>query len=183
MSGMSAWVTSDTTRWRRALTGSLRKSMVVTENPPRAQGFVSGRASPSPLREPLVCAFDAGPLTEPSDQTLERESREFDDRRHRSSYKTDPPDRPAAQRGEHSLIAIRFDVGRPTGSGNRWRAGAVSRVVRPANPRQTLHRGPLYKWGLRWGIQINSEGQITGDQNHRCKEDLQHIFGHSQNSC
>src|SRR6516225_12360535 len=82
MSGMSAWVMSDTTRWRRALTGSLRKSMVVTENPPRAQGFVSGRASPSPLREPLVCAFDAGPLTEPSDQTLERESREFDDRRH-----------------------------------------------------------------------------------------------------
>src|SRR5437899_12045924 len=32
MSGMSAWVTSDTTRWRRALTGSVRKSMVVTPN-------------------------------------------------------------------------------------------------------------------------------------------------------
>src|SRR6516164_5162891 len=30
MSGMSASVTSDTTRWRRAVTGSVRKSMVVT---------------------------------------------------------------------------------------------------------------------------------------------------------
>ena len=58
------------------------------------------------------------------------------------------------------MIAIRFDVGRPTGSGNRWRAGAVSQVVRPTDPRQTLHQGPLYKWGLRWGIQINSEGHI-----------------------
>jgi hypothetical protein len=32
------------------------------------------------------------------------------------------------------LIAIRAPVGRPTGSGNRWRAGAVSQVVRPPNP-------------------------------------------------
>lgn|GEM_PF-6688382 len=28
------------------------------------------------------------------------------------------------------------------------------------NPRQTLHQGPLYKWGLRWGIQINYEGRM-----------------------
>src|SRR6516225_8847212 len=40
---MSAWVTSDTTRWRRALTGSVRKSMAVTRNPPRARGFVNAR--------------------------------------------------------------------------------------------------------------------------------------------
>src|SRR5271163_4316784 len=53
------WVTSDTTRWRRALTGSVRKSMVVTPNPPPAQGFPA--------------------LTKPSDQALERGSREFDD--------------------------------------------------------------------------------------------------------
>jgi hypothetical protein len=31
------------------------------------------------------------------------------------------------------------------GGGKRWRAGAVSQVVRPPNPRQTLHRGPVYK--------------------------------------
>src|SRR6516162_11188535 len=43
MSGMSAWVTSDTTRWRRALTGSVRKSMAVTRNPPQARGFVYAR--------------------------------------------------------------------------------------------------------------------------------------------
>src|SRR5271154_5700331 len=62
MSGMSAWVTSDTTRWRRAVTGSARKSMMVTPNPRRARGFVSGHAcsQPDPLHlvlgEPLLGA-------------------------------------------------------------------------------------------------------------------------------
>src|ERR1700730_6505397 len=61
MSGMSARVTSDTTRWRRAVAGSVRKSMVITPNPPQARGFVSGRASPGPLRDraPLCRAFGA----------------------------------------------------------------------------------------------------------------------------
>src|SRR6266852_5052319 len=62
MSGMSTWVTSDTTRWRRAVTGSVRKSMAVTPNPPRARDFVSGRACSQPdpldlvLGEPLLRA-------------------------------------------------------------------------------------------------------------------------------
>jgi hypothetical protein len=30
--GWRAWVTSDTTRWRRTVTGSLRKSMVLTQS-------------------------------------------------------------------------------------------------------------------------------------------------------
>src|ERR1700738_2099172 len=54
--------------------GSVRKSMVVTPNPPQARGFVSGRASPGPLRdraetERLYVAHSARQrLTKPSDQ-------------------------------------------------------------------------------------------------------------------
>src|SRR5271170_1363201 len=62
MSGMSAWVTSDTTRWRRAVTGWVRKSMAVTLDPPWGRGLISERgcSQPDPLHlvlgEPLLRA-------------------------------------------------------------------------------------------------------------------------------
>src|SRR5580700_10116639 len=51
---MSSWVTSDTTRWRRAVTGSVRKSMVVTPNAPRAP---SGAPMLRIRRQPLTPRF------------------------------------------------------------------------------------------------------------------------------
>src|SRR3954470_18592703 len=59
MSGMSAWVTSDTTRCCRAVTGPVRKSMGVTTNPPAARGFTSGRAARGPSESLSICAHSA----------------------------------------------------------------------------------------------------------------------------
>ena len=150
MSGMSAWVTSDTTRWRRAVTGSVRKSMVVTSNPPPGPpGFLSGRASPGPLSEPLCCAFGAPAPDKAVRPTLSSEKLESlttDAIAHR-----DETDHRIVRQlgGRALLIAIRLDVDWPTESDNRWRAGACLRKssARP-NPRQSLHQGLLYKWAL-----------------------------------
>jgi hypothetical protein len=130
--------------------------MVVTENPPRARGFVSRASVPKPpQRAPYVRIRRQPHPTKLSSENLE--SSTIDAIAHVTRPTTGSS---SSSAGEHSVISIRFDVARATGSGKRWRAGAVSQVVRPPNPRQTLHQGPLYKWGLRWGIQINSEGHI-----------------------
>jgi len=50
--------TSDTTRWRRAVTGSVRKSTLVTTNPSPARGFVWASVPGPPQRAPM-CAFGA----------------------------------------------------------------------------------------------------------------------------
>ena len=112
------------------------------------------KLSPSRLREPL-CAHSAPA----PDKTVRPNSRVRISKVRRStpSLIVTRPTTGSSSSSAGDLIAIRFDVGRPTGSRNRWRAGAVSQVVRPPNPRQTLHQGLLYKWALRWGIQINSE--------------------------
>jgi hypothetical protein len=112
------------------------------------------KLSPSRLREPL-CAHSAPA----PDKTVRPNSRVriSEVRRSTPSLIVTRPTTGSSSSSAGDLIAIRFDVGRPTGIGNRWRAGAVSQVVRPPNPRQTLHQGLLYKWALRWGIQINSE--------------------------
>jgi hypothetical protein len=56
------------------------------------------------------------------------------------------------------------DVGQqgagPGGGRVRFRKSSA----RP-NPRQTLHQGLLYKWGLRRCIQINSERQLPETKN------------------
>jgi hypothetical protein len=59
--------------------------------------------------------------------------------------------------GEHSLIAIRSSVGRPTGRVDRFAGGCVfTQVVRPTKP-QAVTRGFCLDGHSGWGIQINSE--------------------------
>src|SRR5262249_18008186 len=126
MSGMSAWVTSDTTRWRRALTGSVRKSMAVTRNPPRARGFVYARPRAPQRCRPFVqraySAIRMRVLGEPQKVTL-------------------------------SGNVIRLCPTLATRERNPVAGGSVSQVVRPTAPQADTPPGPsvLYRWGLQWG--------------------------------
>src|SRR6266851_4461384 len=105
MSGMSAWVTSDTTRWRRAVTGSVRKSMVVTSNPPPGPGVSSpGERPRAPSKSPYVAHSARQRLSSEKLESLTTNAiahRDETDHRIGSS---------GSSAGEHSLIAIRLDV-------------------------------------------------------------------------
>src|SRR3984893_1961458 len=141
MSGMSAWVTSDTTRWRRAVAGSVRKAMVVTPNPPQAQGSVAGRASPGPLRDraPLCRAFGApapDKTVRPTVSSEKLESLTIDAIAHR-----DETDHRIVQQLGGRALLDRNSLGTGPPKAARWRAGACLRKssARP-NPQQTLHQ-------------------------------------------
>src|SRR6202035_5127055 len=130
MSGMSAWVTSDTTRWRRALTGSVRKSMAVTPDSPGARDLVSGRASRAPSESPYV-AHSAPAPDKPVRLSVSIEKLESLTI-HAIAHR-DETDRSSSRlAGEHSLIAIRLDVDRPNGERQSVAGGRVfTQIVRP----------------------------------------------------
>ena len=56
------------------------------------------------------------------------------------------------------------DVGQQGAGPGGGRVQFRKSSARP-NPRQTLHQGLLYKWGLRRCIQINSERQLPETKN------------------
>ena len=143
MSGMSAWVTSDTTRWRRAVTGSVRKSMAVTPDPPRARGLVSDSAPDKtvrlivPIKKLESLTIDAIAHRDETDQRIVQQLgvRALLDRNSLRSWPANEERQPVGR------VRFRKSSARP-------------------NPRQTLHQGLLYRWAIRWGIQINSERHI-----------------------
>ena len=116
--------------------------MVVTPNPPGPEVSSRGERPRGPSESPYV-RIRRQPLTKPSDQPLEGEAPEFDDRRHRSSF-TRPS---GSSAGEHSLIASRLRAN-PLGRehGECGRSGGITKLSSRPLAHSYLSHGNMNKY-------------------------------------
>src|ERR1700730_10523367 len=125
--------------------------MVVTTNPPPTRGFVSKRASPGPLREPL-CAHSAPAPDKTVRPTVSSRSSRVG-RSTPSLIVTRPTTGSSSNSaGEHSLIAIR--LGPAHGKRQSLAGGCVfTQIVRPTEPPADTSpdQGLLYRDGRSGG--------------------------------